>query len=167
MRILFWIIIIAAIYYFITTKNRFNELSQSIKHGGSQIGIQKAKRADCLNDALRIAKISYEKEVSGIERLTENDRLEQLAFLGQKYPELQSMQGYNQALNQAYELNKEITAARNLLNGNIRRYNTEIANFPGCIIASIFDYKPETFIDEENYEENKKLDKSEVHFDEF
>ena len=36
-----------------------------------------------------------------------------------------------------------------------------------CIIASIFDYKPETFIDEENYEENKKLNKEEVHFDKF
>ena len=45
MKILFWIIIIGGIYYFITTKNRFNELSQSIKHGGSMIGIQKAKRA--------------------------------------------------------------------------------------------------------------------------
>ena len=33
--------------------------------------------------------------------------------------------------------------------------------------ASIFDYKPETFIDEENYEENKKLNKEEVHFDKF
>ena len=77
------------------------------------------------------------------------------------------MQGYNQALNQAYELNQEIAASRSLLDGNIRRYNTEIANFPGCIIASIFDYKPETFIDEENYEENKKLNKEEVHFDKF
>ena len=166
-KILFWIIIIGGIYYFITTKNRFNELSQSIKHGGSMIGIQKAKRAECLNDALQIAKLSYEKEVSGIEKLTANDRLEQLAFLGQKYPDLQSIQGYNQALNQAYELNQEIAASRSLLDGNIRRYNTEIANFPGCIIASIFDYKPETFIDEENYEENKKLNKEEVHFDKF
>ena len=74
------------------------------------IGIQKAKRAECLNDALQIAKLSYEKEVSGIEKLTANDRLEQLAFLGQKYPDLQSIQGYNQALNQAYELNQEIAA---------------------------------------------------------
>ena len=81
MKILFWIIIIGGIYYFITTKNRFNELSQSIKHGGSMIGIQKAKRAECLNDALQIAKLSYEKEVSGIEKLTANDRLEQLADL--------------------------------------------------------------------------------------
>ena len=46
MKILFWIIIIGGIYYFITTKNRFNELSQSIKQGGSMIGKQKAKRAE-------------------------------------------------------------------------------------------------------------------------
>lgn len=167
MRILFWIIIIGAIYYFISTKNRFNALSQGIKRSGSSIGIQKAKRTECLRDAMKIAKISYEKEVAGIERLTENDRLEQLRVLGEKYPELQSIQGFNQALRQASDLDADISAAREILNGNIYTYNTEISNFPGCIIASIFNYKPEAFIDEENYEENKKLDKSEINFDEF
>ena len=92
MKIIIVLIIIAV--YVVVTRNKFNELKNAIKHEGSDIGIQIAKRTACLNDALNIVKLSYEKEIAGIEKLTVNDRLEQLAFLGQKYPELQSINGY-------------------------------------------------------------------------
>jgi LemA protein len=46
-------------------------------------------------------------------------------------------------------------------------YNTAITNFPGNLVASMFGYVEEKYIDEENYEENKKIDKSEVNFDQF
>ena len=65
------------------------------------------------------------------------------------------------------ELNRNISASRQLLNGNIREYNTAITNFPGVIVASVFGYTEEKFIDEENYEENKKIDKTEVDFSKF
>ena len=165
MKIIIVLIIIAI--YVVVTRNKFNELKNAIKHEGSDIGIQIAKRTACLNDALNIVKLSYEKEIAGIEKLTVNDRLEQLAFLGQKYPELQSINGYQEALRQAMELNKDISAARELLNANIRMYNTAITNFPGNLVASMFGYVEEKYIDEENYEENKKIDKSEVNFDQF
>ena len=155
---LFLIIIVPIIIYVVVTRNKFNELQQAIKHEGSDIGIQIANRTQCLNDALNIAKLSYEKEVAGIEQLTANDKLEKLAFLGQKYEEI---------LKQANNLNRNISASRQLLNGNIRVYNTAISNFPGVIIAAIFGYTAEKFIDEENYEKNKEIDKSDVDFTKF
>lgn len=164
---LVWIILIVIAVYVIVTRNRFNELRQAIKHEGSDIGIQIANRTQCLNDALNIAKLSYAKEIEGIEKLTVNDKLERLSFLGQKYPDLKSINGYEGILQQANNLNRNITASRQLLNGNIREYNTAISNFPGVIIASIFGYTAESFIDEENYESNKKIDKSEVDFTKF
>lgn len=93
--------------------------------------------------------------------------MERLSYLGQKYPELQSISGYQNAMKQAFSLNSDISAARELLNGNIREYNTAITNFPGSLIASAFGYTEEKFIDEESYEENKKIDKSEVDFSQF
>ena len=117
-----FIVIMILVIYVVCKKNSFNSLQKSIKHGESEIGIQIAKRRDCLDDALRIAKLSYEKEVEGIERLTAGDKLERLAFLGQKYPDLQYTNGYQQALGQAMELDRDITAARQILNGNIREY---------------------------------------------
>lgn len=161
------VLVIVILIYVVATRNKFNELQKSIKHEGSDIGIQIANRSKCLNDALEIAKLGYEKEVSGIEKLTANDKLEKLVFLGQKYPELHSSQSYQNIINQAMELNRNIAASRQLLNGNIREYNTAITNFPGVIIASIFGYEEEKFIDEENYEENKKIEKTEVDFSKF
>lgn len=76
-----FIVIMILVIYVVCKKNSFNSLQKSIKHGESEIGIQIAKRRDCLDDALRIAKLSYEKEVEGIERLTAGDKLERLAFL--------------------------------------------------------------------------------------
>ena len=164
---LFLIIIVAIIIYVVVTRNKFNELQQAIKHEGSDIGIQIANRTQCLNDALNIAKLSYEKEVAGIEQLTANDKLEKLAFLGQKYPDLKAINGYEEILKQANNLNRNISASRQLLNGNIRVYNTAISNFPGVIIAAIFGYTAEKFIDEEDYEKNKEIDKSDVDFTKF
>lgn len=164
---LFLIIIVAIIIYVVVTRNKFNELQQAIKHEGSDIGIQIANRTQCLNDALNIAKLSYEKEVAGIEQLTANDKLEKLAFLGQKYPDLKAINGYEEILKQANNLNRNISASRQLLNGNIRVYNTAISNFPGVIIAAIFGYTAEKFNDEENYEKNKEIDKSDVDFTKF
>ena len=105
--------------------------------------------------------------MAGIEQLTANDKLEKLAFLGQKYPDLKAINGYEEILKQANNLNRNISASRQLLNGNIRVYNTAISNFPGVIIAAIFGYTAEKFIDEENYEKNKEIDKSDVDFTKF
>lgn len=161
------IVLVIIVVYVVVTRNKFNELQKAIKHEGSDIGIQIANRSRCLNDALEIAKLGYEKEVSGIEKLTVNDKLEKLAFLGQKYPDLHSSESYQSIIKQAMELNRNISASRQLLNGNIREYNTAITNFPGVIVASVFGYTEEKFIDEENYEENKKIDKTEVDFSKF
>lgn len=153
--------------YIISKRNRFNALRREVRHQGSEIGVQMEKRAATLNDCLTIAKLSYSHEVEGVERLTVGDQLNQLAFLGQKYPDLQFTSNYGETLRKAMSLNEDITAARTLLNGNIRIYNEEITTFPGLLVAKLFGYKQETFIDDENYEENKKLKKADVDFSQF
>lgn len=167
MNIVGIIVLIILLCYVISKRNQFNKLRRAVKQQGSDIGIQISKRTACLNDALSIAKISYEKEVAGIDALTPAGQMEKLRYLGETYPELMSIQGYQAALMQSFELNKDIAATRELLNGNIREYNDAISEFPGLIIAAIFRYKKEKFIDEDNIEENKKIDKSDVDFSKF
>ena len=158
------IFIVVLICYIISKRNEFERLRRAIQHEASNIGIFKSKKKSCLDDALRIAKLSYQRETEGIEMLTANDQLNQLLYLGQKYPDLQCMQGYNEILHKAFKLDEDIAATRALVNGNIYEYNNAISAFPGMIIALIFHYKKERFIDEENIAENKKLDKSELDF---
>ena len=167
MKLIIIAAIIATVVYVIKTRNKFNTMRRAVQQQGSNIGIQMEHRSQCLNDALNIAKISYGQEVAGIERLTAKDQLDQLAFLGQKYPALSAMSSYTTAVQNAYELNNRITAARELLDGNIRVYNDEITAFPGNLIAKVFGYTTEKFADEDNYEENKKLKKVEVDFSSF
>lgn len=167
MKIIIIVAIIALLAYVIKTRNKFNTMRHAVQQQGSSIGIQVEHRSQCLHDALNIAKISYSQEVAGIEQLTAKDQLDQLAFLGQKYPALSAMNDYSLAVQKAYDLNNRITAARELLDGNIRVYNDEITTFPGLLVAKLFGYKPEKYIDEDNYEENKKLKKTTVDFAQF
>ena len=161
------IIAVILLIYLISKRNKFNALRIDIQQQTSEIGNQIEKRSTCLNDALNIAKISYSHEMEGIEGATAKDQLNQLMFLTQKYPDLKFTQNYSQILTEAFELDKDIVASRTLLNGNIREYNEAISAFPGLIVAAIFGYKKEKFIDEENAAENKKIKKEVVDFSKF
>lgn len=161
------VIVLIVLFYVIGKRNSFNSLRRSVTQASSDIGIQISKRSACLNDALSIAKKNYEHEVAGIDKLSNKDKLEKLQYLGQRYPSLRSSDGYNTLVSEAISLDKDIAAQRTIVNGNIREYNDAISQFPGLIIAFVFRYKEIKFIDEENIEENRKLDKTEVDFSKF
>ena len=72
---------------------------------------------------------------------------------------VKSIGEYSAIARKSEMLDKNLTAARQLVNGNIREYNTAINNFPGTIVASMFGFKEEAFIDAENYEKNKSLER--------
>lgn len=165
---LFWIIVLVVLaWYVIKTRNRFEEMRQDVKQAGSNIGIYMDKRRQCLTDALNIAKIAYENEVQGVERMTAKDQLDTLLFLGQKYPDLQYTNNYSTILQNAMQLDSDISAQRVILNGNINLYNKAVTAFPGSIVASLFGYKQEKRIDEDNIKENIVLDKSDVDFSKY
>ena len=157
---MYFLIIVAAIaVYVIMTRNKFNELQQMIKNGVSDIGVQSEALDRTLDKLIDIARNGYQKEIEGIAQLTAKDKLDRLLFLEQKYPDLKSIGEYSAIARKSEMLDKNLTAARQLVNGNIREYNTAINNFPGTIVASMFGFKEEAFIDAENYEKNKSLER--------
>ena len=157
---MYFLIIVAAIaVYIIMTRNKFNELQQMIKNGVSDIGVQSEALDRTLDKLIDIARNGYQKEIEGIAQLTAKDKLDRLLFLGQKYPDLKSIGEYSAIARKSEMLDKNLAAARQLVNGNIREYNTAINNFPGTIVASMFGFKEEAFIDAENYEKNKSLER--------
>lgn len=162
-----YILIIILLIYIIVKRNEYARKRQDIKQAGSDISVMVEKRAASLNDALSIAKIGYKSEVDGIEKLSCSEQLSQLAYLGQKYPSLSSVGNYSETLSQAFQLNNEITASRQILNGNITEYNKAVTAFPGNIIALLFRYKAEKVIDEENLEKHRHLSTKDVDFDKF
>ncbi len=162
-----WVIIIAIILWVIKTRNAFEELRLDIKDAQSKIKVYKENRAACLNDALSIAKRGRIGEVEGIARLTADDKHDQLLALAEKYPVLQSIPSYASAMEKSFGLNQEITATRDILNGNTTEYNKAINSFPGLIVAKIFGYKEAKLIEEENLAETLHLNTRDVDFDRF
>ena len=162
-----YILIIILLIYIIVKRNEYARMRQDIKQAGSDISVMVEKRAASLNDALSIAKIGYKSEVDGIEKLSCSEQLSQLAYLGQKYPSLTSVGNYSETLSHAFHLNSDISAAREILNGNINEYNHLVTAFPGNIIALLFRYKAEKVIDEENLEKHRHLSTKDVDFDKF
>lgn len=127
---MYFLIIVAAIaVYVIMTRNKFNELQQMIKNGVSDIGVQSEALDRTLDKLIDIARNGYQKEIEGIAQLTAKDKLDRLLFLGQKYPDLKSIGEYSAIARKSEMLDKNLTAARQLVNGNIREYNTAINNF--------------------------------------
>ena len=112
-----------------------------IKNGVSDIGVQSEALDRTLDKLIDIARNGYQKEIEGIAQLTAKDKLDRLLFLGQKYPDLKSIGEYSAIARKSEMLDKNLTAARQLVNGNIREYNTAINNFPGTIVASMFGFK--------------------------
>lgn len=167
MNIFTIVIIVAIVLWVIRKRNEFEELRQDIARAGSEISVYQQNREDSLNDALSIAKRTYQNEVEGIERLTAKDQLNQLLALADKYPVLQSIPAFTSAMEKSFDLNREITACRTSLNGNINEYNKDINSFPGLIVAKIFGYKAEKLIDEENLASHRRLNKRGVDFANF
>ena len=162
--ILISIAAIALIGYIIAKRNTFETLRNAVETQASNIGIYMQKRTDCLRDLLEIATISHKREVEAIKALTPQEQFEQLKYMGQTYPALQSSQAYHEQMRQASILQQDISSCRALLNSNVQEYNNAIRSFPGLLVAKMFGYKKETPIGSEHIESNKKLDLKELDY---
>lgn len=160
-------VIVSLVFWLIKSRNSFQKMRNEVSAQKSNISNYIEQRTQYLNDALNVAKLSYAHEVEGIEKLTANDQFEQLRVLGQKYPQLQHTAAYQETITRLPMLERDIAASKTLLNGNIKEYNEAISMFPGLLIAMLFGFKRETYIDEENMEQNKRVNRSEVNFSKF
>lgn len=165
--ILIAIAVIIVLGYIIGKRNSFENLRTAVKTQASNIGIYMQKRTDCLRDLLEIATISHKREVDAIKTLTPQEQFDQLMYMGQTYPALQSSQAYHEQMRQASILQQDIASCRALLNSNVQEYNKAIRTFPGLLIANMFGYKEEKLIGEEHLEANRQLDRSELDFSKY
>lgn len=157
-------VLIRLVIWIIKTRNHFLELRNSVQEGTSNISNYREQRSTYLRDAIGIAKANYQHEVEGIAQLTSAGQYEQLAALANLYPDLKSSQTYTDALSKVYHCSSEIAASKSIVNGNIRNYNNAIQVFPASIVASMFGFKREQYVDEGNMADNMQVNISEVDY---
>ena len=159
--------IVSVLGWVIKTRNSFEKLRNAVDEESSNISVFVEKYNETISDAMNIANISHRNEVAGMQSISGQDKLDQLAYLGQRYPELGCSPIYQQIVKQGLILREDISASKVLLNSNISAYTEAINDFPGNIVAGIFGYKKEVYIDHENLMENRKVSKKTVDFAQF
>lgn len=162
----FYIIIILLILYIISVYNRLVKLRNWVDESWSQIDIQLKRRYDLIPNLVNVVKGYAKHEQETFEKIVEarnllmntsvnnenrgeiimkNDELtnnlKSIFMLHESYPELKANQQFLNLQEELITTENKIGYARQLYNSTVVKYNTNIAQFPNCIMANLFGFK--------------------------
>ncbi|MDP3958329.1 MAG: LemA family protein, partial [bacterium] len=76
--------------------------------------------------------------------------LKSLFAVAEAYPELKANQNFLELQRELSDTENKIQASRRFYNTNVRDLNTEIEQFPGNIVANLFDFGKREFFELED-----------------
>lgn len=161
------LVFLRLVVYIIRKRNAFVTLSAEIENLLSNISVQKEGRSRAIIDAMEILGVAHSNDVSAIRGLNVEEQAKSLVACAQKYPDLKNTPAYSTALGRIQNFNEDITSADSLLNRAIKEYNQAISVFPANIVAGIFGFKKQAYIDNENKECNLNLNIEKVDYSKF
>ncbi len=167
MTVILIIVILIIVIWFIKSRNRFVLLREEVREQESNISNYNEQRTHSINDAMGMLGVAHQNDIEALKQLTGESQTTELLALGQKYPDLKNTPSYAMAVTKVQQCDAEIAACKNLLNLAIKNYNKEIAVFPKNIVAGVFGFKREEFIDQANMATNRTADRSDVDFDKY
>ncbi|WLP85842.1 LemA family protein [Mycoplasma seminis] len=150
-------ILIIPIFIYISQRNKYLRMQNSINEKASLIDVQLQKRADTLNKLVlqvKSYKIHEEKvfeDVAKLRSLTlsgnaaansaeiealNNSIFGRLMAVAENYPELKADGLYRDLMEETTYLEREIAASRRLYNSEANMFNASIMVFPGNVPAS-------------------------------
>ncbi|MCL2595030.1 MAG: LemA family protein [Promicromonosporaceae bacterium] len=147
------VILVGIAIWWIATDNRFRRLRIKVDEGRSTIEVALQNRCDKLTALLDIVKgfAAHEVKVLGDvvrarrgANITELEDVHQrsiaqatgLLAVAEQYPQLRSVEAFQQLQNGVMEAERSIQAARRLYNSNVTQFNTAIEMFPPRIVAT-------------------------------
>jgi LemA protein len=77
-----------------------------------------------------------------------NKALSGFFALAEQYPDLKANANYLSLQTDLKELETKLNQSRRYYNGTVRDYNQAIAIFPNNLLAGIYGFRPETFLEE-------------------
>lgn len=173
--IIILVVIVLAVLFVWSTYNSLATGKVRIKEALSGIDVQLKRRIDLIPNLLETVKgyAKHEKEV--LENVTKartslmdahspkekaasenmlSGALKSLFAVSENYPQLKASDNFIELQQELSDTENKIAYSRQFYNGNVRDYNTTIANFPGNLIANMFGFKEQEFF--EAGEEDKK-----------
>lgn len=164
------------IIYIWSSYNNFIVLKTRIKEAFSGIDIQLKRRIDLIPNLIETVKGYAKHEKDIMENVTKarsslmsakniddklkasdevGSALKSLFAVAENYPNLKANENFKELQRQLEDTEDKIAYSRQFFNTNILEYNTSVKTFPNNLIASMFNFKEESFFEAT---ENEKKD---------
>lgn len=164
------------IIYIWSSYNNFVVLKTRIKESFSGIDIQLKRRIDLIPNLIETVKGYAKHEKDIMENVTKarsslmsakniddklkasdevGSALKSLFAVAENYPNLKANENFKELQRQLEDTEDKIAYSRQFFNTNILEYNTSVKTFPNNLIASMFNFKEESFFEAT---ENEKKD---------
>lgn len=172
------IIIVVLIVAIIGIYNDLVRLRQKVKNAWSQIDVQLQRRFDLIPNLVESVKGYMQHEKSVLENVTNlrtswagaksvkekadldnqlTASLKTIMAVAENYPELKASQNFSELQEELRNTENKISFSRQFYNDSVTRYNTKLEVIPSNIIASMFNFKPETLFEAESAEARKNV----------
>lgn len=152
--------------WFVLTYNSLVSWRNAVKNAWSQIDVQLKRRYDLIPNLVSTVKgyAKHEREIfenvakarsACLEAKSSKDRidaenvltgtLKTLFAVAENYPELKANQNFLALQEELTSTENKISFARQFYNDTIMTYNTKLQSVPTNLVASMFNFTPETF----------------------
>jgi len=170
-------VVVVVFLWLIGMYNRFVSLVNRTKEAWSDIEVQLKRRYDLIPNLVNTVKGYATHESSAFENVTKaraaamgatspEDKgkaelglagaLKSVFAIAEAYPELKANQNFLALQSELSDTENKIQSARRFYNGNVRDLNTSIEQFPGNVVASIFNFSKMEFFELEADEQAAK-----------
>lgn len=144
-----------------------------IREALSDIDVQLKRRVDLIPNLIETVKgyAKHEKEIfenvtkarssllraGTLQEKAQSDNmlssaLKSLFAVSENYPKLQASENFKKLQEELSDTEDKIAYARKFYNGNVRDYNTTLANFPSGAIGKMFGFREEEFFEADEEE---------------
>lgn len=179
--IIILVILVVLAIAIIGMRNNLVASRQKVKNAWSQIDVQLQRRFDLIPNLVETVKgyMSHESEV--LEKVTSlrsswanaktlsdkatvdsalSETLKTIMALSENYPDLKANQNFISLQEELSKTEDKISFSRQFYNDTVTRYNTQLEMFPSNIVASMFNFAPESLFEVANEEarQNVKVD---------
>ncbi len=160
------VLALAALIWFVSTKNRYAWLENLVRESWSGIDVQLKRRYDLVPNLVRVVQgyAAHEREV--FERVTEArneaakavevaaqarsnqvlvSALNGLIARAEAYPELKASANFLELQKELANTEDRIAAARRFYNANVRDFNTLLHSFPSSLLSG--NRRPKDFFE--------------------
>ncbi len=162
------VLVVLVLVWFVTMYNSFVSLRNRAKEAWADIEVQLKRRYDLIPNLVNSVKGYATHESTAFEKVTSarasamsaksvGDHSKSEAMLGQAitglfgiaeaYPDLKANTNFLELQRELSDTENKIQAARRFYNTNVRDLNTSVEQFPGNVIAGMFNFAKMEFFD--------------------